>query len=473
MRFNRTLAFALVTAALALCVYLFEYQKELNSDSSQALVIGYGADQISYLQVIKASVKIGLQKSEVGWTLLEPIHEPADNTTVEDLLNTLSLEKQLAVVKTSENAFSETELSEFGLDKPAVVFIFKNNQGLAKKVSVGSVKNYEGKSYLQVDSENRVYLGNNIWNQKAADDLIAYRDKRIYRENLGGVSRIHIQSLQDKFELKRVNGKWVSTDFPSFELDQNKVRDVLRKISETKIEDYIFEGEPSVSLLKEKELANTPIQVELITESSSWSARINVHSKDNSLYILTDRPTYLAKVDPALWEVLGNQSLDALRDRSSAFAFSLDEVKKMYFKQGPLEVNLILNSGGWLMGSNNSPYVEMDGNQISQILRKIRDLRITDFVESDVKSKFLGTNMLILKSNTDKLVLQLNWGPVIKLKKGSVEKEYFLARTHLSDTIFALDKSLIENLNLEPGKIAKKSESGEAPPPPAPSNSEK
>ena len=458
MKFNKTLVFAIVTAVVVFCIYIFEYQKgALPGRDEQSFLIGYPAEQISYFQIVKPDTKIGLQKSEVGWTLLEPMHEPADSSVIEDLLSALVAEKVLAVVKTSEVPFTETELSEFGLDKPAVIFNFKNNQGLARKVTVGALKNFEGSSYVQIDAENRVLLAGNIWIAKASDPLITYRDKRVYRENLASVNRIRINSLQDKFELRKVDSKWVSPQFP-FELDQNKVREVLRRVAEAQIVEYIFEGEPSVSLLKEKELDVTPVEVEFGTDTSAWSAKVNISSKDSSLYMVTDRPTFLAKADPVLWEVLGNQTLDALRDRVTAFNFGLDEVKKLFFKQGSLEVNLILNSGSWLMGSSSSPYVEMDSAQISRILKKIRDLKISEFVDAGLQSKFVGNNMLILKSDTDKLILQLNWGPSIKIKKGDTEKEYLLARTHLSQLIFALDKSLIDNLELEPAKIAKKSQ---------------
>ena len=426
MRLNKTLAFAAFTALTVLSVYVFEYQKDVLSESAgQALLIGYPYEQISYFQIVKPSVKIGMQKGETGWTLLEPIHEAADSAVVEELVSALAAEKSSAVVKTAEKPFTETELSEFGLDKPAVIFNFKNNQGLAKKITVGSLKNFEGNSYVQIDSENRVLLAANIWIARASDQLIAFRDKRIYHENLTGVNRIHIQSLQDKFEIKRVDGKWVSSQF-AFDLDQNKVRELLRKVAEAKVEEYIFEGEPSISLLKEKELIAAPVEVEFGTDSSAWSAKININSKDHNLYIVTDRPTYLAKAEPALWEAIGTQSLDALRDRVTAFNAGLDEVKKLYFKQGNQEVNLILNSGGWLMGSSSTPYVEMDAAKISRILKKIRDLKISEFVSAETQSKFVGNNMLILKSDTEKLILQLNWGPLIKIKQGDVEKEFYL-----------------------------------------------
>ena len=56
--------------------------------------------------------------------------------------------------------------------------------------------------------------------------------------------------------------------------------------------------------------------------------------------------------------------------------------------------------------------------------------------------------MLILKTDRDKLVLQLNWGPALSLKRRGSEKAYFLARTQLAESIFALEKSAIEEISL-------------------------
>jgi hypothetical protein len=52
-------------------------------------------------------------------------------------------------------------------------------------------------------------------------------------------------------------------------------------------------------------------------------------------------------------------------------------------------------------------------------------------------------------------LLQLNWGPAVKLKRGGLEKEYYLARTQLSDFIFALEKSVVDDIGLEAAIVAK------------------
>jgi hypothetical protein len=388
------------------------------------------------------------------------------------LLNTFSEEKPLALVKRSDSAFSETELKEFGLDHPLVTFNFRNNAGDTEKVSVGNIKNYDGQSYLQIGSENRIIVGSSQWYSHGQDQLIEYRDKRLFRENVAAVDRIKLTTLNESFELKRDNGTWVSAQH-NYRLDQSQIRDILKKISESTIEAYVFEGEPSQSLLKEKELDQSTVSVELDTDSAAWTAKINVSKKDNFVYLLSDRPTYLAKVSPLIWEAVSVLTLDNLRDRTSAFQFNAEEVKKIYYKNNDRETNLILNSGSWLMGSSNSPYLEVDKSEIAKTIKKIHDLKISEFIDTDVKDKFVGQNMLIVKSDTEKLLLQLNWGPSFKLNKNGVDVEYFYARTQLSDRIFALEKSEIDNLNLQADKIVKKNEKVENKNPPEPAEPEK
>jgi predicted metal-binding transcription factor (methanogenesis marker protein 9) len=471
--FHKTLIFAFITLSLTAYVYLFEYKSAYDNEvSSQKQIVKFSSDQVNFLQIVKGDSKISLQKDQTGWNLNEPILEDADNEVVNDLIATLGAEKQVAVVKLTDSKFSENDLAEFGLDKPLAIFNFRNNGGITEQVAVGAIKNFEGQSYLQVDNGSKIIIGNSVWYTKAEAQLIDYRDKRLFRENMAAIERMKLSTLQESFELKKSDNKWVSSQH-NYMLDQNQIRDIIRKIVDSKIESYVFEGEPSQSLLKDKELDKAAVSVELFTESSSWLAKMNVSKKDNSLYLLSDRPTYLAKVSPLLWETVSVLNLDRLRDRSSAFQFNAEEVKKIYYKSNDRETNLILNSGSWLMGSSNSPYLEVDKAEMAKTIKRIHDLRISEFIDTDVKDKFVGQNMLIIKSETEKLLLQLNWGPSFKLTKNGEEKEYFYARTQLSDRIFALEKSAIDNLNLQAEKIVKKTDKVENANPPEPAATEK
>lgn len=321
-KINKTAVFALITISLTAFVYFYEYKDSLEREKAeQSEILQFDITQISYFQIIKPDLKIAFQKNEKGWQLIEPIFEDADSQKVEELLTVLSTEVPEATVKTTDSTFSEPELSEYGLDKPAITFVFKNNAGLTRKISVGSVRNNENQSYLQVDSGNRIILGGTTWSTRAQDNLIYYRDKRLFRDSMANVKRIAIKSLNENIEIKRVDNKWVGAQ-TSHELDQIQIRDILRKISDAQIEEYVFEGEPSQTLLKEKGLDNPAVTIELTTDTASWLAQLSTNTKDRKLYLLSDRPTYLAQVTPLVWETVAGLTNDGLRDRVTAFAFN-------------------------------------------------------------------------------------------------------------------------------------------------------
>lgn len=451
MKINKTFLFAIFTVLVILAVYIFDYKTEEKQDKTKhALILNNDPDQISYVHIIKPDIKIALQKSETGWALLEPIQDSADNDNIEQLLKDLAKEMQITVVKESQTDLTETDLQEFGLDKPSIVFNFKYNSGHTKRISVGSVKNFEGNSYIRIDSENKIVIAGPKWFAQSENEIIYYREKKLYRHSLAKIIKIKVKSLRDNFELKQIDGKWLSSE-QGFELDQNKIREILKKLSDTGVVQYVFEGEPSVALLKEKGLDKDTVDLELATENSSWLVSLKVNTEDKALYALTERPTFLVKIDIPAWETFGNLNLDQLRDRTSAFAFNLNEVHKIYYKHNDNELNIVSSADGWKSNSSAMPQAsKVNNDQVKRTIQKINDLKISEFINSpSTKDKFEGKNMLILKSATEKLVLQLNWGPELKINKDGVEKEYYYARSHLSDSIFALEKKIVDSLEFD------------------------
>lgn len=457
---SKTLLFAGFTLVVILVIYIFDYRAgEHKEKMQQGFILNNDPAQINYIQIIKPDVKIALQKNPSGWALLEPIQDSGNSDNIEDFLDTLSKARQISVVKESEMALTDADLREFGLEKPAAVFNFKNNLGQTKIISVGSVKNFEGNSYIHIDSENKIIIAEPVWFSKSQNGLIHYREVKLYRHSLANVTKVKVKSLRDDFEFKLIDGKWFSTQ-QNYELDQNKVREILRKISATNIVEYVFEGEPSAGLVKEKGLDKEVVNLKLETDSSTWSATININPDDKALYALTERPTFLVKIDLDAWELFGNLALDQLRDRTSALSFKPEEVQKIFFRQNNSELNIISSAGSWKNNESTPSNSELNLNieQIKRTINKIHDLKISEFVDNPIdKGKFEGKSMLILKTDKEKLVLQLNWGPAFKITKDGNETEYYYARTHLSDSIFALEKKLIDSLDFDKIFIAKKS----------------
>lgn len=452
MKFKSTLILAAATLALGLGVYFFDYQREVQEVKAKdevAKIVSVDKDQINFIEIQKEDSKYVLQKSETGWTILEPIQDAADSEQIESFLEFLTQERVLAVAKETSDP-RQLKLSDYGLDKPYAVFNFKNNLGKSKKVTVGSQKNFEGNSFIQIDSESKILVGSPGWWTKANEGLITYREKRLYRTSLGKVDEIKVQSFQDSFELKRVDGKWVHADHPEIILDQNKVRDMLKQIAESSIQEYVVDGEPSKALLTEKKLIKAPVSIQLKTADSLWSVAVNQNEKENAIFAITDRPTNLLKLDASKWEFFGNLNFDSLRDRISLLQFNINEVAKIFYKDQTTEYNFFKQDGQWQAVLGQPENTEFSPTELVKALNHVHDIEISEFLDLALKrydeKLFSGKNMIILKTATDNLIFQLNWGPELKIKKNGEEKAYYYARTSVSSMVFALEKS---KMNLE------------------------
>ncbi len=455
MKFTRTSIFALFFFVVAAGVYFFDYRREEKKEQQKDVdfqILNFDRAQINMLEIAKKDEKIVLQKSETGWALLEPIQDRADSDQIEDLIKSITDEKMLALAKES-TFLTESDLNEYGLDQPLATYIIKNNLGQSKKIIIGTQKNFEGNSYIRIDSENKIYVAGSVWFKKAENKLIYYREKRLYRFPLAEVTGIKVVSLRDHFELKRKANLWASSQFEHI-LDQNKVREMLRKISESTIQDYVYDGEPSEALIEEKGLSQKGmVHIEFATAEATWSVDINENEKENAVYALTDRPTRLVRLDNSSWEFFGDLNLDALRDRVSVTRFNIDAVEKAYIKYKNRELNFEKIADKWkLKGVEDQSLTHL----FPEMLQKIHDLEISEFIDSRQTDQFKGADMIILKSAENNLVYQMNWGPEFKMKKLGKEKSYFYARTQISSSIFAIEKERIDKIELE--KLFKKLE---------------
>lgn len=462
MKIKATIVFAVATVTLGASIYFFDVKKESVERQQKEIstrIVSFEKDQINFVEIQKGEAKYVLQKNNQGWTILEPIQDPADNDQIESLLEILTAEKYLAVAQESADA-SGLKLSEFGLDKTYAAINLKNNLGQSKRISVGSQKNFEGNTFIRLDAENRVLVASPMWMTKVDQNLITYREKRLYRASLAAVEDVKIQSFQDKFEFKRVENKWVSPLYPDVELDQNKVREIIKQIAETSILDYVIDGEPSKSMLAEKKLLTAPVKIQFETAVTTWSVAVNQSEKENAVFAITDRPTNLLKLDPTRWELFGNLTLDQLRDRTTLLRFNVNEIKKIFYKYDTHEYHFIKVADEWKPVEPAPADTEFSSIELGKILNRVHDLEISEFLDLEVKKQvrqsFTGKNMIILSSDSDNLLFQLNWGPEQKIKQRGNEKDYYLARTNQSPIIFAMEKLKLRSVDFN--QVFKKKE---------------
>lgn len=457
MSFKKTILLGSATAVLGLGLYYFEFVRNEKNKIDTVFnqnVLHFQPDDINFVQIQNKDKVITLQKTDKAWQIIEPIQDLADGNTMQALLKSAA-EQTLQSIESQ----APQNLAEFGLVNPAAVLLFKNNQGESVKIQIGTQKNFEGLSFAKINDDVQIKILQPFWEQQAQHNLTHFREKRLYRDELAMLETVKVKSLNDSFILIKQDQKWVSKDFSDLDLDQNLVRQTIKDLAETTIQDYLFEGDPSEQDKKKKGLLPSPVQVEFQSATGHWSASLNLNNDDKAFYALTSRPTFLVSLDMSRWEKFANLTLDSLRDRKSMMTFSKTEVQKIFAKTEGQEYNFSNENKTWILNSKLPEKSEFLPIQAEKILNEIHDLEVSEFINPEVSKQFVGHNMVILSSTNDQLVFQLNWGPLVKIKMNGSEKEVYLARTQLSKKIFAIDKQKIDDLKFD--RIFKKIETAQ------------
>lgn len=447
MKFFKTIILALLAVGFTGGVYYYTVVREKHqAEADTSHIVYLKKEQINYLEMQNKNKKYVFNKSDKGWNIEEPIIDIADDQRLEEVLSQLTNEKQLAIAKEGPGI----NWAEFGLDTPESLMVIKNNLGQSQKIFISATKNFEGNHYARIDNHEKILVVSPTWFNYTTENLTYFREKSLYRGQIAAIRKIEIKSLKDHFTLLSGDKGWHTPVFEANALDQSKIRSMIKAIAENTIQDYISEGDPSDMERKEKGLNKDYVEVIFETETDRWAVVVNLHEKDRALYALTEKPTYLVKLDLSQWELFGNLNLDALRDRKTIMGFDVKLVNRVFVKQGGKSLQMIKEDSKWRPESDAiNQKIKLNSDQITDLVNQVHDLEITYFIPEAEGAAFAGNDMIILKTSEDQLLFQLNWGPLQHKKVEGLEQDYFLARTQASDQIFGLNKSYIDKLPIE------------------------
>lgn len=459
MKKYKVLFLLLVLSILSGSFYYYEFVYKKNivtQNEAENKILALTADKVDFFRMISKESTITLQKMDSRWQISEPIQDEADQELIVDLLNQFQNDMTHKLEKNQTG-----ELSEYGLVDPYFTIEFKSSDGKTEKINVSKDKNFENFHFLKNESSDSIYLGSPIWYTISQEGLTYFRQKNLYRNKISDIQKINIKSLNSKFALIKTDKKWEIEGSPLLELDQNKVRSQIKELVEIKIKNYLTEGEPSAKDLIDRGFKKDDVELSIEDQTGKWSLKIALNEKNNALYAVTTQPTFLIELPLSAWEKLANLSVDQFRDRTTIMTFSKYDAQKFYSKVNGSEIHFENENQSWIIKNPKLDHQEFLPVEAEKLLNEIHELKVSYFIDDQDAKKFTGQNMIILKSSQDNLVFQLNWGPLITKKINGEDKQIYLARTQLSQQIFALEKEIIDQLPFDKIFKAKEKETSD------------
>ena len=278
----------------------------------EAQLLEISSEEVTAVELIEGEETIALKKDTLGnWQLSQPLESAAEPTTVQGLINTLTIADAPTIA--SEEEGEPIDLQDFGLAQPERRILLHHSSGT---VSIGLGQNTFDHSglYLQVDDGPVRILDAGLAPQ-LSPSLFSLRDKTLVDWTVGTLQTFEIVSPDSTITLEKADNNWQLSDRPEVPLSTADVTDTLSQVSYLQANQFIAETQDDLVTYG---LDNPSLQLAATLEDGSvQTVAIGDPLEDDpdSLYAISSERNTVVALSASTIESMATTELE-LRDRS-------------------------------------------------------------------------------------------------------------------------------------------------------------
>ena len=359
------------------------------------------ADDIDKVVLQHEGQEITLVKRGQRWQMTTPTDVLADAGRVTDIINAVrNLERKRGTEPIVAHDGKPLDLAQYKLDKPEVaVRLFKGKQEFGLLVGDKTDDAKEKAQFVKLPGEDAIYVvaASNLDNlQKKPVEL---REKRLVTIGRWNADYVRADHPQGKIVAEKKQDNWELASPVADRADRNKMEDFIGQIADLKVENdadfiddkpadldkfglktprYIFEvrkapesSSGTAAKPAEKEKKEEPL-VETVLVGSK------VEGKPDKVYAKLADQTYVVAVSaPALDKIKFEPN--ELRNRDLV-ELPTDKVDFVELQQPSAKIALGRKDFDWRIYDPKD--VKAQSSAVSDLLRKIDDLKIEEFLDS-------------------------------------------------------------------------------------------
>ncbi|MBX3041542.1 MAG: DUF4340 domain-containing protein [Bdellovibrionaceae bacterium] len=433
MKKSHLIAFLVVAALGGYLAYdLRSETKETERKEQEARLFAFPADQVNELTVTKGAETFTVARSEDGWKIKAPFEDRADDFFTDDFVKRLAEEKIIGTAKSGEGI----EWSVYGLDQPLGKFTLKLQNGQDKTLLVSGKKNFEQNSFARLEGDDRALIVNPAWVSHLDRTTLDFRDKRVLRAKIGDVRTLKVKTPKESFSLERTDNTWSVQGQTGIQLDQNRIRELLSMINETRAEDFKVTGTPTEAQRRTYGLNRPLVTIQArIGDDRNWSVEFARDSKAQEFAFVSD-PAFVLGLEAGTLAKFENTTLDGLRDKKKPFDVSLDAAQKIHWQTPVKKTTFSKKNGQWSIDGNASEE-QPDSAKVQSFMAALQEARATRYADSSEVSSFRPVNHLTVSDEQGKTLFEISWAAQT-LTRGKDRTR--LAKTNLLKDIFHLSE---------------------------------
>lgn len=471
MNTKKTLIMAII-AAVAVLAYWIDVKRidrQLATKARDIRVVTPAKNDITELTLREGAKTKQFVKQGDAWAITQPIQAPADQASIDGLLNGLDIAKR-------DDSFDPKaegkKLEDYGLQNPAVKIEVKAaGQNYVQEVALGSKTTDGSYVYAQLAKDDKVFAVQESLLTQATKPVNDYRFKNVLPASLDSATSAALTYGGKTVKLAKRGEDWALLSPKAGAADSEKVREVLGNIGRITAVDFIDTKTlnlASMGLDKPQVVGEFSALVKDKPTSMTLLVGSAVPKKESELYAMNKGGHYaftIAKDDLAKLQ----PNLDDLRSKRLFSYATLSDVGRVIFDMRGQKVDLSADTAGkWRYTGDAS--AKLDQSAVNQTVQQLINLRATKFLDTPttpgvtgLENPFLRLTVAAKDGHSTQTVLTAHTAPDNSCIYAKVEgsdqlvgiasdepKKFFVKRDQFLDkSMFNFDEALVKKVTIK------------------------
>ncbi|HBQ37981.1 MAG: hypothetical protein A3B73_03605 [Omnitrophica WOR_2 bacterium RIFCSPHIGHO2_02_FULL_63_39] len=390
MKWKTTLLLLLLTVGVGAYVSLYELKQPDPEERSRRAhqVLNLHPDDATGLIVASPHGNVTLERTANVWQLISPPNLRADASLISRVLNQLNpLEAEQVLRPTAQRPLAP---ADYGLQSPGATLTILTANGMTKLLfgdptAVGATR------YLSVEGDPAIFVIGEALFELLDQPLEAFRSHDLVEATAAEVRRITVASPASSYTLERISepsspsqaDRWRLTQPVEDLADSAEASTIFSALRGLRAERFLAEefteGDRARFGL---EAPYATITMAVKEGSPPLELAIGQVTEDNDQQraaMRLDEPTVLAVASSKVEELLRDPQ--ALRSRA-CFEFFASQVQTLHLTWEGTSWSVERQDDQWKTSTGEA----LDGAAVEEFLWKVRDLKLTRFVDEQVGS---------------------------------------------------------------------------------------
>lgn len=409
MNTKTTLVLALIAAVVAVYIFFLDkpweerIEPEQPESTARNLFDPQPADVDRLELTLRGQRGVFEKDQEDQWFMREPLECRANNSDVNNLVNTLSAVMVLKEYGPRDPDRPSLEVTR--LDRPTVDARLYADDELQAEIKIGAPLPTGRGNYLEIGRSENIYESQRDLDAHFTRTIEQYRDNRIFPANIGTAESVTAEGLVN-YTLVKTNGDWVIESEPRGQAANTEVNTVTSAVMNLIAQDWMDDDPDSLApygldpprlKINVRTKQTVPAKAQP-GDPDTQPADTQPSEKEYNLTLLVGAPLdptdpenthYFARTgtDPWVFTMQADpyrsmtKPLDEIRDKNLAGTVEPGKAMSVVVETAEHAVHLVKDGTLWRFKDED----EADQVAVSDLLRAIKNLEAVEFVsESDL-----------------------------------------------------------------------------------------